>query len=293
MTDYNVSYLDRYTRLEKDLKVKMNYKPLPAGKVHPFEQVYLSNIFEQLVLWDDFYTYNWYVISASKPYAYTFGGQDIVIYLSNENHLIPAEICEAKAVFTPYLPDNAPENCFAIPLGYNGSLIEQAIVSIEDRPVDVFFSGNVHRRRLVFAAGVKFYELWTRLFLRNKVKTNFKLVRRFTGDLSPDEYSKSLMDAKIALVPEGHQSNNTYRFFEACKYGNIVLTAPLYNYWFYADFPGLKSVNWLTLPFRVGKLLRDPVKLNALHLATLNYYEAFCKEEKVAQYMRERIVNEG
>ena len=48
------------------------------------------------------------------------------------------------------------------------------------------------------------------------------------------------MDTKIALIPEGYLSNNSFRFCEAARYANIRITPKLYKYWFYKNFPGIQ-----------------------------------------------------
>ena len=54
------------------------------------------------------------------------------------------------------------------------------------------------------------------------------------------DYAKMMMNTKIALVPEGYLSNNSFRFFEAARSGTVIISADLYDYPFYRPFSGVK-----------------------------------------------------
>ena len=247
-----------------------------------------------MVQWDDFDHYEYFLISANYPWDFTLHDRSIVFYMSNEDHLIPNILSKAHTVLTPYCPlTSVPDNCYPIPLGYNGSLKDLDIKPILRRTNDVFYSGNIHKRRIPFYFGIQQYtlsSLFNRLSGKNtKINNHLFFTRSFGGGLEPNEYSELLMDSKIALVPEGYKSDVSFRFFEAAKYGNVIITKKLYNYWFFNDFPGIQVNNWFNLYTKIKSLLADPVQLEEIHRNTLAYYDKYLNEEKVASFIIHKI----
>jgi len=288
-TEHFESYRQKHAFMAELPNVSLNFGPVEDENAHPLEQVYLSNIFKNLSQEPHFKNFNFYIIGSQAPWDFEINEKSVVFYMSNEDHVIPESVSKAHAVFTPYCPlNNCPSNVFAIPLGYNGSLRELPIKPIEERSIDVFFSGNLHRRRGPFFLGTKLF-----LFMAKMMGKPYNLRvgfgRQFGGGLSPDEYSKVLMDSKIALVPEGYISNNSFRFFEASKYGTIVITKTLYDFWFYKNFPGYQRSNWFGLGRLLNRLLSDEAKMKAVHQEMLSYFQSQCSENAVAHYIAEQL----
>ena len=287
--EYLRFYQDRYAFMANLPNVKLNFGPVQDENKHPYTQVYLSNILEILNQEEQFGDFQFYIISSRIPWDFHVDEHSVVFYMANENHDIPKEVLAAHSVFTPYYSTkNRPENVFPIPLGYNGSLRELPLKPLNERSIDVFFSGNLHRRRGPFFLGTKLF-LWVTQLAGKKYHLHIRFGRQFGGGFSPDEYSRILMDTKIALVPEGYLSNNSFRFFEATKYGTIVVTKRLYNYWFYKNFPGYQVGNWFGVGMLLNRLLRNPAELKKTHEAILAYYQNQCSESAVAQYIWQKI----
>jgi hypothetical protein len=101
-------------------------------------------------------------------------------------------------------------------------------------------------------------------------------------------YSDLLAESAFCLVPRGN-SPETFRFFEALRAGCIVLCESLPNHWFYRDAPVIRVGRWKNLEDIVLPLANDPVKLHALHRASLDWWESRCSEAAVATYMSEQI----
>ena len=283
-----------YGFLSDQENIHLNFGPVDENQKHPLEQVYLHNLFQYLVKWPRFHDFNFYLISAKYRWDYHFDKNSVVFYLSNEDHHVSERLLEARMIFSPYCPiSNAPPNCFPIPLGYNGSLNDLDIKTIHLRNNDVFFSGNIHKRRIPFYLGAQKYLLTDfvkcifkgRTGLKNKLYFN----RSFGGGLNPDTYSNLLMDSKIALVPEGYKSDISFRFFEAAKYGNVIVTRNLYKFWFFDDFPGIQVATWWHLDRVLYSLLNNPDRLMEIHEKTIDYHNHYLTEEKVAEYIVQKI----
>lgn len=278
------SFIDKYNYTKSLPNLHLNFNAVGEEEVHPFEQIYFHGVIKCLVEWSQFSDHNFYLIGSNSPWDYSFDNKSIVFYLSNEDHIVPDSILKAKAIFTPYLPKNGPKNIFPIPLGYNGSVPKLDVIPINERNVDVFFSGNLHKRRLPFYLGVKAYQ-FSQQFRSAKDITNIQFNNSFASGFDPIDYAKMMMDTKIALVPEGYLSNNSFRFFEAARSGTVIISAELYKYPFYDAFPGIRMRSWWGLNKEIRHLLNDKPRLAALQEQILRYYEDHCSEKAIAEYI--------
>ena len=68
------------------------------------------------------------------------------------------------------------------------------------------------------------------------------------------EYSRALMDSRLALVPRG-ATTETHRFFQALKYGCVVVTDAVPPIWFYEQAPIVRLRHWDELERAVVPLL--------------------------------------
>ena len=123
------------------------------------------------------------------------------------------------------------------------------------------------------------------LFVKNNDEEMIVFSRSFTGGITPEEYSETLMNSKIALVPEGYKSDISFRFFEAAKFGCIIITPKLYDFWYYSKFPGVQLDNWRQLNSVLKVLDNNPDELQKIHELTKNYYENYCSEKAVANFI--------
>ena len=275
--------------------VSLNFGPVTDVRIHSLEQVYIANIFKFLVKYSIFKNFQFYILSANSEYNFKIDKSSIVFYLSNEDHSVPDNILKAKAIFTPYCPleiDKRPANCFPIPLGYNGSQVDLPIIDMESRINDTFFSGNIHKKRIPFFLNSLIFLNRRKLLNAFNVASSKDLIyynRKFTGGLSAEDYSNILMNTKIALVPEGYMSDISFRFFEATRFGCVVITPKLYNYWFFKDFPGIQIDHWGQLHSKVNYLFKNPSLFLEIQKKTLQYYKNSCSEEAVSKFVLKHL----
>ncbi|UDL93798.1 hypothetical protein LGH83_14700 [Lichenihabitans sp. PAMC28606] len=97
-------------------------------------------------------------------------------------------------------------------------------------------------------------------------------------------YSELMSETKICLAPRG-SSVETYRFFEAMRQGCVIICDRLPPHWFYEQCPAIQIDDWHDLEETVDGLLADPGSFLALHLKTLEWWNAICSEEAVAKIM--------
>lgn len=284
-------FLENHKYLSSIGNLSINFGPIRNENTHPLEQVFYTNLFKELSRWKRFQEFDFFIIGATKPYNFRFNKKSIVFCLSNETHEIPKDIQSAGLIFSPYAPlRNEIQNCFPIPLGYNGSLYNLPLKKIQDRKYDVFFSGNIYKKRKGFYLGIKTHQLLTKFRkIKGSYHEHLQFNRKFTGGMDPKEYSEILMNTKIALVPEGYLSDISFRFFEAAKMGCIIITKELYDYWFFKEFPGIQMNNWMGLHKQIISILSDQKKLNQIQQLMLSYYNKFCSEEATARYVIKTI----
>jgi hypothetical protein len=191
---------------------------------------------------------------------------------------------------------------YPIPLGY-ANQIALPIKPIEAREVDVFFAGSVtHKdypawslkrwlgtpkdlaRRQMLAGLDKARQNRPGLTVDLRLQSNF----RRSIKASAADYSEGLMNARICLAPRG-ASLETYRFFEAMRYGCLTIADALPLHWFYEGAPALQVRDWRELPDLLTHWLNDEDRLRARHRDTLAWWETRCSEAAVGRYFAEKL----
>ena len=161
---------------------------------------------------------------------------------------------------------------------------------IEERPVDLFFSGSCASRgwslsapylaRKQMAAAVEA----ARAALPHCRFSWHPQTGGFAQGLSPAEYTHALANAKIALAPRGNV-DETFRLIEAAKMGCVVAGEPVVPRWYYQECPAVFLRKWSELPEILGSLLGSPAKLTELSLRARQWYDSNISESAVAKYI--------
>lgn len=102
-------------------------------------------------------------------------------------------------------------------------------------------------------------------------------------------YSELMAETKICLAPRG-SSVETYRFFEALRHGCVIICDRLPPHWFYQGCPAIQIDHWGAMEGEVRALLADPVRLLALHRASLAWWHAKCSEQATATFIAEQLL---
>jgi hypothetical protein len=196
---------------------------------------------------------------------------------------------------------------FAIPLGYNKGQLDLPIVPIQRRKYDVFFAGSVahyefskYSLRNLFGNPKELSrkQMISQLerFKRRHPHFNVKLTLTpgfwASEAAASDFYSEEMMNAKICVVPRG-TSFETFRFFEALRYGCVLITEALPPRWFYDGSPAIRIANWGRLEEELTRLLRDEELMQQKHDAALQWWRDRCSEAAVGTYIAETVSNLG
>jgi hypothetical protein len=98
-------------------------------------------------------------------------------------------------------------------------------------------------------------------------------------------YAQDMMDARIALVPRGTAAES-YRLFEAWRYGCIVICEQLPPRPFLQGAPAITLGSWRELGRVLPELLDDPARQRVLHEASLGWWRDVCSEPRPTQRLR-------
>jgi len=177
---------------------------------------------------------------------------------------------------------------------------EMPVIAMAERQRDLFFAGSVSHR----AAGMR-DRVAPKVLARKAMIASAEQLERAHPELvvtlattgsfgeslagDPDSYSRQLMDAKIALVPRGAAAD-TFRFWQALRYGCIVVTDVLPRHrWFYDDAPVVRLGRWTELEEAVVPLLADERRLTALHRRSLAWWSTRGAPAAVGAYVAARL----
>lgn len=194
------------------------------------------------------------------------------------------------------------KNIYDIPLGYYKQL-NLPIKNIENRRDDVFFAGSLIQNQYSVTS-LKYWLGNPKLISRKKMissidklkkkcpnlKIELSITSSFhtTSDAEGKSYSEKMMESKICLVPRG-TSFETFRFFEALRYGCIVVVEALPPRWFYDNSPAIQINDWNELEAVVKKIIENRKLMKEKHQESLNWWKTKCSEAAVAEYIAENI----
>lgn len=220
----------------------------------------------------------------------------IVIILSAEGHTyLPPETNYGwvAGVFMNYLPKNASwtspgdfvrlTKLYALPLGTT-DWFKPSYIPIEERLYDFSFIGQ--------------YDPYTRQDFYECVGhlTGNKFIYFYEGwnkGLGAEEYSRVMSQTKIALVPCGSASLDTFRFYEAASCGCIILTKQQNNYDFMQNSPHLPVPSWSSgvVSRYISKLIQSDLEF--LSKKTKKFWEDHLSPPASAKYIMEKLYESG
>lgn len=191
------------------------------------------------------------------------------------------------------------KNVFPFPLGYFRQS-DLPVTPILERTCDVSFIGSLKNspkqglsKSLGFLKSPKIVSRQSMVSCiskwhnANQYNIDVQLTSCFPHAKETSElldYSERLMNAKICLSPRG-TSLETFRYFEALRYGCVLISEPVPDYWFYKNSPAIYLNNWNRLPHLLESLLEDPNRLVELHHKALNWWENQCTPFAVSSQM--------
>ncbi|MFB2773241.1 glycosyltransferase family 1 protein [Pelatocladus sp. BLCC-F211] len=193
---------------------------------------------------------------------------------------------------------------YEIPLGYYNQ-IELPVKDIKERLYDVFFAGSLtleasHKesflKRVLSAKAVSRQQMISKIYKIQEKDVDLKIELLIqpsfgfqgTRHDAAKVYSEKLMNTKICLVPRG-SSPETFRFFEALRYGCIIISEKLPSHWFYNGAPYIELSKWDELENILIKLKDDENLMQKMHEQSLDWWKTKCSEDAVGGYMAEKL----
>lgn len=191
---------------------------------------------------------------------------------------------------------------YSIPLGY-ANQTELPLKPFFERKYDVSFAGSVVHKPYRWWSPKQWLQT-PKSYSRNqmiealkdvaeqnkawamdlKITPSYKAIRQ----ADPLEYAQRVMETRISVAPRG-TSFETFRFFEALRFGCIVITEYLPRRWFYDDAPVVRIENWHQLHAILKDLKANPAKMEALHTSALQWWESVCSEKAVGHFMASKL----
>jgi hypothetical protein len=203
-------------------------------------------------------------------------------------------------------PPRRTDNTIDIPLGYYRQPAKP-IKPFEERTTDVFFAGSLlhdMERKGGWKRAVKRLAGNPKRVYRKNMLAELERVQRRHPDLRATvtvtrdfrdlqrseiiNYAEDMMDARIALVPRGTAAES-YRLFEAWRYGCIVICEQLPPRPFLLGAPAITLKTWRELGPALGDLLADPARERELHEASLRWWRNVCSEEAVGRRLAAQL----
>jgi hypothetical protein len=206
-------------------------------------------------------------------------------------------------------PTPSTRNVIEIPLGYQHQP-PLPVKPFAERQLDAYFGGSLSHaleRGGVVRRTLKRFVNPKEVFRRSLVDAvksyvvehpQVRIKLHLTGDskhlnaTDAASYGEDMMDARLALVPRG-TALESYRLFEAWRYGCVPVCEPLPRGALYDLSPRVTVTHWRDLKRVLDELLADPMRQQALHEASLRWWRDVCSEEAVGQRLIHQLASFG
>lgn len=238
-----------------------------------------------------------YVRAWNQEIDYPNDKKFITIVTSAEGHLyVPQEqnLKNCLGVFMHYYPKIDVEHQFdtnsflgikklhPLPLGTTDFFTGNNAVPISQRPIDVAFVGQLDPYRRF-----NFYNSIAKI--ANTIDNSvFHFYEGWNNGIGA-KYSEIMSNAKIALVPCGSASLDTFRYFEAAKCGCVIVCEKQNNYEFLRGAPHVKIEDWDQIGVIINSLLSGPSHLNKISETTFNFWRNNLSPEAAAKFILKKV----
>lgn len=119
--------------------------------------------------------------------------------------------------------------------------------------------------------------------------SKFVFYEGWNQGLGREEYGRIMSNTKIALVPCGSASLDTFRFYEACEAGCVILTLKQNNYEFMQGSPHIEIPSWADVRTYIDNLLSRPEKLVEISEKTKQFWNTNLCPEAAAKFMLRKL----
>jgi hypothetical protein len=224
----------------------------------------------------------------------------------NKRNNISVTQDDYKHIFSNYFWDT--KKVTSIPLGYFSNPKQNDVVPIKERLYNISFVGCLNRNRLglasqlsginkiLIAFGLAFYKKFTlkiiNIIVQNKWNRDlYQFNPDFNTGESSELFSYFLRHTKIALCPRGWVNSETFRLYEAMRFGCVVITEELPDREYYKNIPVIQVKNWEDGLRIAYELINDNNKLETLSEQNKKFYEKFLSPKATAKIIAKKLVS--
>lgn len=219
----------------------------------------------------------------------------ILILTSDETHKIPEQIQDKNVayIFKQYAPMSNiydPKSVQQIPRVFPLPLCQlrgfvDLDIDINDRAIDWCWMGQYDPyRRQDFKYAV---DIASNLNNTKHVKLWYD---GWNNGMKINEYCTIMNNTKIALVPCGSASFETFRFFEAMMCGCVALSIRQPSIDFYRMAPYIEIENWIRdIEKHITETLSNQGLLSTLSIEARKWHNKYCSPEGLANYMLSKL----
>jgi hypothetical protein len=216
----------------------------------------------------------------------------VLIWQSSENkrNRISNIQTDYKHIFSNYYWNN--KKVTSIPLGYFSTPTQIDIVPIKERLYNISFIGCLNRNRIGLAShlsginrtmisfGLIFFKKFTLKIINTIVQSKwnrdlYEFNPDFNSGKNGELFSYFLRHSKIALCPRGWVNSETFRLYEAMRFGCVVITEELPDREYYKNIPVIQIKDWKEGLRVAYELLNDTDKLEKMSKENKKFYEKF------------------
>jgi hypothetical protein len=187
---------------------------------------------------------------------------------------------------------------FSIPLGFFARE-DINFIPYNKRQIDLYFAGSINHKKGRGWQIKRPKELARQRMenaLQNMSKSHpaLKIQSTFTSGYAESvktdnrSYLQHMMNTKICPIPRG-ANLETFRFYEAMRYGCIPVGEAFPNEWYYKNAPVLRLNNWSELVSVIPDFLNDLDRQEEMHQNALAWWKDICSESAIAQYMVDKM----
>jgi hypothetical protein len=97
------------------------------------------------------------------------------------------------------------------------------------------------------------------------------------------------MHSKIALAPKGWINNETFRMYEAMKYGCVVVTDILPEREYYKNIPVIQVENWKDGFKQIRSILKNKKLMHELSLKHKAFYDEYLSPKATAKIVADKL----
>ena len=222
----------------------------------------------------------------------------ILISTSDETHQVPAQVNDDSFVhifkqYAPMVDADKPQSVqtipkvSAIPLCHLKGVANLNIPILE-REYDWSWMGQYDPYRRV-----DFRKYLDAICEDPNLKKKVLWYEGWNNGAGVKEYSDTINNTKIMLVPRGSGSLESFRFFEAIMVGSIPLVIDQPEVDFYNVAPCIKIGSWHNVSEVIHGILQKPEEVQFLSQNSKNWYNYYCSPRGLAEYMYRSLKRGG